>query len=90
MTTPRPNSSNRKSTLCRSLMNTNGWPTIELKAAVSVGPTDAEGLVSFAEANSSSFVRGFVGYLRTTDIDLLPSHLPSRSILAVPLTRLLN
>jgi uncharacterized protein len=63
---------------------------IEVKSSISVGPADTVGLQAFAAANREVFVRGIVAYCGTRTIDLTPVHLPSRSILAVPISELLG
>lgn len=57
---------------------------IEVKSANAVGPADAAGLSAFAAENRDRFHRGFVVYDGNRVLDLSPSHLPNRSILAVP------
>jgi uncharacterized protein len=63
---------------------------IEVKSSISVGPDSTLGIRAFAAANRESFHRGIVAYCGTRTIDLTPSSLPSRSILAVPISRLLT
>ena len=63
---------------------------IEVKASTSVGHSDTSGLVAFVDTNRESFHRGYIAYCGARTIDLTPARLPSRSILAVPLARLLT
>ena len=63
---------------------------IEVKSSLSAGPDDTTGLRAFAAANGEDFQRGIVAYCGTRTTDLTPSDLPARSILAVPISRLLG
>ncbi len=63
---------------------------IEVKSSISVGPADTVGLLAFAATNRDVFARGMVAYCGTRTIDLTPVGLPSRSILAVPISQLLG
>jgi uncharacterized protein len=63
---------------------------IEVKSSISIGPDATKGIEAFAQSNSNAFVRGVVAYCGTRAIDLSPIHLPPRSILALPIDRLLH
>jgi uncharacterized protein len=62
---------------------------IEVKLATSVGPGDTKGLLAYARANPDSFVRGWVAYCGTRGVDLTPSGMPPRSIVGIPVSRML-
>jgi predicted AAA+ superfamily ATPase len=62
---------------------------IECKSATTVGPDDTKGLQAFAVANPENFVRGIVAYCGPRTIDLTPAQFPPRSLLAIPITKLL-
>jgi uncharacterized protein len=62
---------------------------IEVKSSISVAPDSTVGIRVFAQSNKEAFHRGIVAYCGTRTIDLTPPSLPSRSILAVPISRLL-
>jgi uncharacterized protein len=63
---------------------------IEVKSSISVAPDSTVGIRAFAQSNREAFHRGIVAYCGTRTIDLTPSGFPSRSILAVPISRLLT
>jgi uncharacterized protein len=63
---------------------------IEVKSSTTVGPDATVGIEAFADANRDAFLRGVVAYCGRRTIDLSPAGLPPRSILAVPISRLLN
>jgi predicted AAA+ superfamily ATPase len=63
---------------------------IEVKAADRVGPADTAGLLAFAAANEATFHRGYLLYRGTRVVDLSPTGMPDRSIVAVPTDRLLH
>ncbi len=68
------------------LVHPNGKTiAIEVKAAENVGPADTLGIQAYAHANRESFHRAFVVYCGTRVVDLTPSGLPDRTVLAVPL-----
>lgn len=62
---------------------------IEVKAADRVGPAETAGLLAFAQANETAFHRGYLVYQGTGVVDLSPPGMPDRSIVAVPIDRLL-
>jgi uncharacterized protein len=63
---------------------------IEVKAAVTVSPSDASGLVSYATGNPDHFHRGVLVYQGERLIDLSAPGRPARSIVAVPVGRLIG
>jgi uncharacterized protein len=63
---------------------------IEVKAAVSVSPSDTSGLVAYAAANRDHFHRGVLVYQGERVVDLSPPNLPARSIVAIPIGHLLG
>ncbi len=63
---------------------------IESKSSTVVGPDDTRGIQAFARANPDNFFRGCVAYCGDRIVDLTPDGLPDRSLLAVPIHRLLS
>jgi uncharacterized protein len=63
---------------------------IEVKSSTIVGPDATIGIEAFADANPAAFLRGVVAYCGRRTIDLSPVGLPPRSILAVPISKLLG